>query len=189
MYSTVTSNLSDRGSSLPERRNLASVNSPSPRVSLPGGPSLESPRKRILILIKGLGLGGAERLLVNALPYLSRDEFDYRVAYFLPWKDALVPDFESCGIPVTCFDCRTPYSPIAIHKIGRYLRRHDIALLHSHLPSASIAGRVASRLNPSPATVYTEHGCWNRFASCHSRHQPQDAPMERFDDRRLKRGA
>ena len=79
-------------------------------------------KPHILILIKGLGLGGAERLLVNALPYLSRDEFDYRVGYFLPWKDALVSEFDRQGIPVTCFDCRTPYSLAAIRKVRPYLR-------------------------------------------------------------------
>jgi hypothetical protein len=53
---------------------------------------------RVLWLIKGLGLGGAERLLVAALPYLNRDEFEYEVGYFLPWKDALVPQLEAAGL-------------------------------------------------------------------------------------------
>lgn len=120
-------------------------------------------RPRILILIKGLGLGGAERLLVSALPYLSRDKYDYRVGYFLPWKDALVPDFTAHGIPVTCFNCKTPYSTAAIRHLRRYLRENEISLLHTHLPSASVAGRIASRPRKALKTVYTEHGCWDRL--------------------------
>ncbi|MDA9858387.1 glycosyltransferase [Rubripirellula sp.] len=120
-------------------------------------------KPRILILIKGLGLGGAERLLVSGLPYLSREKYDYRVGYFLPWKDALVPEFNSHGIPVTCFNCKTPYSTAAIRQLHRYFRENEISLLHTHLPSASVAGRIASRSCKTLKTVYTEHGCWDRL--------------------------
>jgi len=43
-------------------------------------------RTRVLWLIKGLGAGGAEQLLVNALPHLDHERFEYHVAYILPWK-------------------------------------------------------------------------------------------------------
>ena len=35
-------------------------------------------RPKVLVLIKGLGLGGAERLLVDAIPFLNRQQFDTR---------------------------------------------------------------------------------------------------------------
>ena len=57
-------------------------------------------RPKILILIKGLGLGGAERLLVDSLPFLNRARFEYHVGYLLPWKCFLVPELERAGIPV-----------------------------------------------------------------------------------------
>jgi hypothetical protein len=44
----------------------------------------EENRHRILVLIKGLGLGGAERLIVDSLPYLDRDRFEYELGYLLP---------------------------------------------------------------------------------------------------------
>ena len=69
---------------------------------------MTSERVKVLWLIKGLGLGGAERLMINSLPYLDRDRFDYRVGYFLPWKDALVLEFETQGVPVTCFAAGRP---------------------------------------------------------------------------------
>ncbi len=61
-------------------------------------------RPKILVLIKSLGLGGAERLLVDALPYLDRNRFAYTFAYLLPWKDFLVPQFEEAGFPMTLYD-------------------------------------------------------------------------------------
>jgi len=62
----------------------------------------ERKRYRILILIKSLGLGGAERLIVDSLPYLDQDQFDYHFAYFLPWKDFLASQIEGMGFPVYC---------------------------------------------------------------------------------------
>ena len=47
-------------------------------------------RQSITVLIKGLGIGGAEKLITEAANYWDRDRFDYRVAYLLPWKDQLV---------------------------------------------------------------------------------------------------
>ncbi|MEZ4866338.1 MAG: glycosyltransferase [Caldilineaceae bacterium] len=57
---------------------------------------------KILILIKSLGLGGAERLLVDSLPYLDQTRFAYHFAYIVPWKDTLVAPLRAAGFPVTC---------------------------------------------------------------------------------------
>jgi hypothetical protein len=46
-------------------------------------------RKRVMWLIKGLGAGGAEKLLSTAIPYLNRRAFQYEVAYLLPGKSDL----------------------------------------------------------------------------------------------------
>jgi hypothetical protein len=73
-------------------------------------------RIRVLLLIKGLGVGGAERLLERAVPYFDRDRYDYRVAYFLPWKDALVPAFKDGGIPVTAWTTASP--PTSVSSAG-----------------------------------------------------------------------
>ena len=54
-----------------------------------------SRRQGITVLIKGLGIGGAERLISEAASYWDRERFDYRVAYLLPWKDQLVAELES----------------------------------------------------------------------------------------------
>ena len=60
----------------------------------------------ILWLIKGLGLGGAEKLLASALPYLDSVTFNYQVGYFLPWKDALVTQLEETDLKVHCFNIK-----------------------------------------------------------------------------------
>ena len=59
-------------------------------------------RTKVLLLIKGLGLGGAERLLLSFLQVRDRPHFDYRVAFVLPSKDALVAEVRAADVPVLC---------------------------------------------------------------------------------------
>src|SRR5207237_8777860 len=58
----------------------------------PAGGSARPParRARVLWLIKGLGPGGAERLLVAAAPFVDRERFEVEACYLLPWKNHLV---------------------------------------------------------------------------------------------------
>jgi hypothetical protein len=58
-------------------------------------------RIRVLWLIKGLGPGGAEQLLISSARVADHDRFDYRAAYVRPDKDQLVPRLTACGVPAT----------------------------------------------------------------------------------------
>ena len=120
---------------------------------------------RVLILVKGLGRGGAEQLLVNALPYLDTSRFHYQVAYVLPWKDALAGPFEAAGIGVTCLSCnhRAGLPGWAV-ELGQLIRRERIDLVHAHSPLPAVVARLALA---SPGSrrrlVYTEHNEWPRY--------------------------
>jgi glycosyltransferase involved in cell wall biosynthesis len=120
-------------------------------------------RLRVLWLIKGLGLGGAEKLLTMAVPHLNRDRFDYQVGYFLPWKDALHAELAGAGLPVTCFNIRTPWSPLGLRRLVRYIRNERIDVVHMHLPIPGVYGRLAGRIAGVQALVYTEHNLWPRL--------------------------
>ena len=52
---------------------------------------------RVLWLVKGLGPGGAERLLCTAAQVRDRTRLHYEVAYLLPAKDHLVPALREAG--------------------------------------------------------------------------------------------
>jgi glycosyltransferase involved in cell wall biosynthesis len=124
-----------------------------------------SNQTRILVLIKGLGIGGAERLISEGARFWDRDRFDYQVAYVLPWKDQLVDDLEALDVPVTLvggdkgLDLQTPF------RFRRLVDEWMPDIVHSHLPSAGILSRVAT----STPTVYTEHNI------AHSYRQPTRA--------------
>jgi glycosyltransferase involved in cell wall biosynthesis len=110
-------------------------------------------RHRILVLIKGLGIGGAERLIAEGANYWDRDQFDYRVAYVLPWKDQLVAEIEGHGVSVDCVGSDRGLGPTAYRKLRSLVSKWDPDLIHAHLPSAGILARIATRR----PVIYTEH--------------------------------
>lgn len=112
---------------------------------------------KVLLVCKGLGLGGMERLLASSIPYLDRDEFDYEIVYFLPWKDDLVPEFVSAGIPVHCLDIGKSLDPRAVPRLRSLLIEHEIELVHTHSPHPAAVARIASRFTSVRALVHTEH--------------------------------
>jgi glycosyltransferase involved in cell wall biosynthesis len=113
----------------------------------------------VLILIKGLGRGGAEQLLASGIPYLDRERYRYRFAYLLPWKDSLVAEVRAAGLPVDCLDGAKGAGWVA--RLRSLLRREDIRLVHAHSPVAAAAARlVAGR---RVRVVYTEHNVWSRY--------------------------
>ncbi len=117
--------------------------------------------KRILILIKGLGRGGAEQLLVNAARYSDTQTFDYEFAYLLPHKNALVKELENLGFPVTCLSGSRGLG--WTRRLARLVREREIDLLHAHLPYSAIGARLALRGARRPVLVYTEHNVWERY--------------------------
>jgi glycosyltransferase involved in cell wall biosynthesis len=136
-------------------------------------------RHKVLILIKGLGLGGAERLIVDSLPFLDRTQFDYHVGYLLPWKRFLVQELESSGIPVHCLGPAsardqtqsTPHPwtsmtllPGALQRLLALQRRERFDVIQADLPVAGIMARIAGRWSSVPV-VYTEHNLQERYHS------------------------
>lgn len=120
-------------------------------------------RARVLWLIKGLGWGGAEKLLSLSAPHLDRGRFEYEVGYFLPWKNALVEELRRHDLPVTCFDLPHGGAMGGWKRLLRHLARRQIDVLHMHLPVPGIVGRVAGKLAGVPALIYTEHNVWPRL--------------------------
>lgn len=115
-------------------------------------------RIRVFHLVKGLGRGGAEVLLVEGLRAADRERFEYGFGYFLPHKDALAETLRELGAPVEEFTARNPLSmALRVGVVARFLRRWRADVLHCHLPLAAVVGRLAARLVGVPV-VYTEHG-------------------------------
>ena len=116
---------------------------------------------RVLWLTKGLGLGGAERLLTLTAAKLDRDRFDVEVAYLLPWKDAFVPELERHGVRTHCLGARRTVDSRWVLRLRRLLRDGGYALVHTHSPVPAAVARLLAR---SPARlIHTEHNMWDRY--------------------------
>jgi len=120
-------------------------------------------RIRVLWLTKGLGPGGAERLLVSSAAIVDRDRFELRAAYLLPWKDHLVGRLAELGVPAACLDGRRELDPRWVGRLRDLVRAEDIDVVHVHSPLAAALARPALRMLPRrerPALLGTEHNVW-----------------------------
>jgi glycosyltransferase involved in cell wall biosynthesis len=116
---------------------------------------------RVLWLTKGLGRGGAERLLVSAAERLDRSRFEVEVAYLLPWKDAMVPDLERLSVPVHCLGASQTLDMRWISRLRRLVRHREIDLVHTHMPYAALGARTIS--SPRLPIIHTEHNTWETY--------------------------
>lgn len=140
---------------------------------------------RVLWLIKGLGPGGAERLLVSVAQVRDRSAFDYDVAYLLPWKDHLVGQLQREGVGVHCLDAPRPADPRWAVRLRGLLRAGKFDIVHVHSPMVAAVARPIVRSLPSarrPRLVSTEHNGWPTFGRTTRWLNALTAPL---DDARL----
>lgn len=118
--------------------------------------------KRVLLLIKGLGRGGAEQLLASSAPYWDRRRYEYEIAFLLPWKDAFVSHFERLSIPAHCLNGGRGLG--WAKRLRRLVRQGKFDIVHIHSPYPAVIGRtiLGSHRGP-PRIVYTEHNLWERY--------------------------
>lgn len=120
---------------------------------------------KVLWLVKGLGAGGAERLLVSAARVGDRERFRYEVAYVVAHKDTLVTELAEQGVPCHCLstlDGGLPW-PVALRRL-LMTNRYDI--VHSHSPLVAGVARWVMRTIPKrrrPVMVSTEHNTWDSY--------------------------
>ena len=114
---------------------------------------MKSARPTVVVAIKGLGIGGAEKLIAEGARFWDSDRFNYRVAYALPWKDQLVEPLRDLGFEVDCFGSKRGMTPASAMRFRRLVRKANANLVHAHLPAM---GAVARLVSPVPV-VYTEH--------------------------------
>ena len=131
-----------------------------------GAPTVDRPR--ILLFIKCMGYGGAERLLVHMVRHGDRDRFQYEVAYMLEDFDALVPQLTDAGVPVHSLGAASNRDLGWTLRLRALLRQGDFDVMHSHLPHAATLGRMVAAVSTTPgrrpALVYTEHSMWDKMS-------------------------
>jgi glycosyltransferase involved in cell wall biosynthesis len=119
---------------------------------------------KVLWLAKGLGPGGAERLLVALAEHLQEGRFDVCAAYLLAEKAHLVPQLRAAGADTVCLGGSGSGAGWA----GRFRRlvaetRPDVVHVHAPQPAAVARPVVRSFGRDRPALVYTEHNTWGGY--------------------------
>jgi glycosyltransferase involved in cell wall biosynthesis len=114
---------------------------------------------RIVHLVTGLDIGGAEMMLVRLLARIDRGRFDNHVISLLP-PGELASSLRSAGIPVSSLAMRRGRpSPLALAHLVRRLRQLEPAVLQTWMYHADVLGTAAAALARVPSLV------WNIRAS------------------------
>lgn len=124
-------------------------------------------RLRVLLAIKGLAHGGAERLVLDTVAASDRGSVDYEVAYVMAGADALAPAVAALGVPVHELGATSNLDLGWVVRFRRLLAAGGFDVVHFHLPYTASLGRLAVASLPArqrPVTVYTEHSLWNRVS-------------------------
>jgi len=114
-------------------------------------------RLRILLLVSDLGVGGAERQLVELARALDRRRFEPIVATLYGGR----LDVELAGgdgTRLVCLERRNKYDFTTVLKLARFLRRERVHVIHPFLPVGTFFGFTAALLARTPIKIAAERG-------------------------------
>ncbi len=115
-------------------------------------------RYNIVYMIDGLGMGGAERLMVPILKYLPRQHFNPRVCVFqIRDGNPIAEQIAALGIPVDFLNIPFMRDVTALPRAAMYLKQAKADLVHGQLELGDIIGSLAAKLLrlPSVSTLHT----------------------------------
>lgn len=121
---------------------------------------------RVLQLIKGLGTGGAERIVWWTVRAGDTARFRYEVAYVVPEADSMIGLIKQAGVPVHCLRTSHPCDPRVFLRLRRLLLERVYDVVHVHSPLIAAVARLVVRTLPKkqrPALVSTEHCTWASY--------------------------
>lgn len=111
---------------------------------------------KVCTVIWSLELGGAEQIVVDLATHLDRRFFEPMVCC-LNEKGRFAPQLEMLGVKVVALHKRPKFDPWIIFKLVSVFKKEKVKLIHTHLFTANLWGRMAAKLAGIPV-VSTEHG-------------------------------
>ena len=102
-------------------------------------------------------------LLPETLKIHNKSRFEFHYIYFLPWKDQMVDSLLAQGVEVVCLKANNNVQLLSkVTAVRAYIKKHNIQLIHAHLPWAGILARIVGRITGTPV-IYTEHNKQERY--------------------------
>ena len=111
---------------------------------------------KIIYVIDGLIIGGAQVFLVDLTKLLNKGLFDIKVVTIIK-KGILAEQLEQIGIRVVHLQKKGKLGLGVIWKLWRFLRKEKPDIVHTHLFGGDTWGRIAAILARVPVIVSTEH--------------------------------
>ncbi len=105
--------------------------------------------KRISVchLLPALPAHGAEQLLLDIVRHTDRERVRLSVC-LISDLGTLVPEFEALGIPVAFLPKKGRTDLSIVFRLARFFRRNRFDVVHTHLFTADLWGRMAGLLSP-----------------------------------------
>ncbi|MBL7069002.1 MAG: glycosyltransferase [Candidatus Omnitrophica bacterium] len=120
-------------------------------------------RIKILYLIWSLEPGGAERVVIDLARNINRKHFEPYVCC-INKPGSLSCELTSIGIPVLHLDKKTKVDPLALLRLISIMRRYDFDMIHTHMFTSNLWGRLAGFFASKKFVIITEHSTeeWKR---------------------------
>lgn len=111
-------------------------------------------RTRLLWLIDTLHVGGAEALVMSFARSYDRDAYELHVgALSSRGENLMEQELRASGIDTTNFGARNLRDVRAFRRLLRFVREHDIQLVHAHLTYSAVWASILSRITKIPSIV------------------------------------
>ncbi|UTJ05795.1 glycosyltransferase [Arcobacter roscoffensis] len=112
----------------------------------------------ILQLITGLGMGGAEKVVLDLAKFTNKNEFNTYVVS-MSKRDELYDDFIQNKINTIKLDKSNSFRDIIslISSINKIIKEKNINIIHAHMTHSVIVASILKILNPKLKVVYTSH--------------------------------
>lgn len=123
-------------------------------------------RTRVLYLIKALGPGGAEQLLLTHLKFIDRSKYDVHVAHVFNLDGQFYEDVIGACDRIVRLSRRNNPGSFGVLRLARLLLTERFDIVHIHSPLLGSMARLILRLRrraARPVVVTTEHLVWRGY--------------------------
>lgn len=127
--------------------------------------------KRILVVITGLGVGGAETQAVQLAIRLKGRGWEVRVVSLTP-PGILAKELEANEVPVISLGMRHRFpNPCSLLRLARLIRSWRPHVVHTHMFHANLLARLVRPVAPVPVLICTAHNTYEASSRAKNLHE------------------
>ena len=112
----------------------------------------------VLQLITGLGMGGAEKVVLDLSLYINKRDFNIFVVG-MSKRDELLKEFLKNGIQVILLRKKNSLKDFIdiFQYLDNFVKQNNIQIIHAHMTHSVIISGLLKMKNPSLKVIYTSH--------------------------------